>query len=195
MKMVAKLVSFLIALFAWTLPESHSCWLPLSRQFSNHVSNKQNLVSESPTTLFVLRFYFNMYSVGSTSRTWRVLGPLQKMESFWGEPGRVQWKRHLWISDVALFFTFPFLDLLQLYLQNLSYLSISCSEFEGDFKKSKYWILLWELFYKFTIRKSQGLAWVSKNNEITWHHSHMSILVALTFIPGAGCMASISKPS
>lgn len=70
--------------------------------------------------------------------------------------------------------------------EELSYLSISSGEFEGDFEKSQYCILILGLFYKCAIRKSQGLVRVSKNDVMPWHCSDVSVLIALRLVPGAG---------
>ena len=88
---------------------------------------------------------------------------------------------------MAPFLPSLFLDLLLWqYLRNLSYLSISSGEFEGDFEKSQYCILILGLFYKCAIRKSQGLVRVSKNDVMPWHCSDVSVLIALRLVPGAG---------
>lgn len=79
--------------------------------FLNHISNNQDLVSESPTAFFFWIFLLNTYSVGSAPKGPHLLGPLQTWNSFEerlaGCPGR----GGLWISDVALFLTSPLLDL------------------------------------------------------------------------------------
>lgn len=63
MKMAANVMTwFLNALFAWALPESSSCW------FLNHFLNKQSLVSESPTMLYILQCHFQHVWSGLGSR-------------------------------------------------------------------------------------------------------------------------------
>lgn len=137
-------------------------------------SQFNNIVFECPLYLWFLQNHIlddflsiNFWTMFLMSRTWFQKAPphymffivifnvyvvvSSKMEPFWGVTGRAQWKRRPGIADVVLFLTSPFSDLsLQYYLQNLSYLSISCREFEGDFNKAELctWVCILQVVHQ-----------------------------------------------